>query len=534
MSRRLLNPKSFQICSGRASLSPGIRQSITNRVNRYSIPLSCKYEIRSQVTSQSRQYSTSMRGYVPWSRGRSTSSQTSIRHRRGYAHPLTPDPTETTTAHLNPVIRLKDEDTIQYGDPDKKPLVLDRHWLRDACQCNLCVNPDSGQKNFSTCDVPTRLPIKDIKTTDDGGLDVVWEIDFLSSGDHVSHYTAAQINATQPEYKLPGCTLWDAPRFEEGRLVIDYNDWMAGERGFLSAMHRLYTFGLIFVRNVPSSEESVISIASKIGNLQETFYGRTWDVRSKPNAENVAYTNEFLGLHQDLMYMKDPPRLQLLHCLENTCEGGESMFSDGSRAAHLMELGPHKHFNILCNRNIRYQYKKHGHHYQIARPVIENTRGQQLLVSWAPPFQASTQRMAKTRWGHDNYRRWLQAATMFRHLLEDKQWMYQYKMQPGECVIFDNLRVLHGRRQFDTASGSRWLKGAYIGDEVYRSKLVNLSKELLELGEGNTLPFLYQASLLNYSWKIWDHGETINRMKQLGASTGMRGYTEDGVTIWYS
>ncbi|KAI1469800.1 Clavaminate synthase-like protein [Daldinia caldariorum] len=527
MLRRLLNSKGFQIRSGGTSSSPGTCQAIANRVNERSISLSCKHQVGFQVTtSQSRQCSTAARGYIPSPRSRPSSCRTRIGLKRGFASQATP--------HENPWIKMKDESTIQFGDPDKIPLILDRHWLRDSCQCNLCVNPDSGQKNFSTCDVPTYLPIKEIHPTEEGGLDVVWEMDFLSSGDHVSHYTAAQVNSTQPEYALPGMTLWDTRRFEKDRLVIDYKDWMAGERGFLSGLHRLHTHGLIFIRNVPSSEESVISIATKFGNLQETFYGRTWDVRSKPRAENVAYTNEFLGLHQDLMYMKDPPRLQLLHCLENTCEGGESMFSDGSRAAHLMELGPRKQFEHLCNRNIKYQYKKNGHHYQQSRPVIEQSRGQ-LLVSWSPPFQASNQRIAKTRPGHENYRKWLQAATVFRHLLEDKQWMYQHRMEPGECVIFDNQRVLHGRRQFDTSSGSRWLKGAYIGDEVFRSKLVNLNKELLALGVGNELAFLYQASLINYTYKIWNQDETLNRMKQLGADTAMRGYTdENGFTIWYS
>ncbi|KAI0849095.1 Clavaminate synthase-like protein [Daldinia vernicosa] len=531
MSRRLLSSKSLQICSGASSLNLGLRQTFINKVNRNSIPLGRKHEIRSQSTTQTRGYSTTGRGSVPWLRVQSSPCQISIGHKRGLA-------SEAQKFFL--LVRPRDDDTLYIGNRNEKPLVLDRHWLRDSCQCSLCVNPDSGQKNFGTCDIPTELPIKTIKTTKEGGLRVVWEDDFLS-GNHVSEYTANQIDASEPEYVLPGITLWDKDLFERDRLTIDYNDWIAGEHGFFSGLHRLHTHGLIFIRNVPSSEESVISIANKIGNLQETFYGRTWDVRSKPNAENVAYTNAFLGLHQDLMYMQDPPRLQLLHCLENTCEGGESMFSDGFRASHLMDLGPPMLFEYLLNKKVRYQYKKNGHHYQLSRPVIARLSKFKHEIAWSPPFQSSYQRIAKTASGSQNYREWLEAATIFRTLLEDKHWMYQYKMQPGECVIFDNLRVLHGRRQFNSGSGSRWLKGAYIANDVYKSKLATSSKRLLELDVGNQLALLYQVSKFNIKYKIWDgtddemlNRRIINRMSQVGVEIGGRTYTEaNGATIEY-
>ena len=38
-------------------------------------------------------------------------------------------------------------------------------------------------------------------------------------------------------------------------------------------------------------------------------------------------------------------------------------------------------------------------------------------------------------------------------------------------MVFQNRRVLHARRGFDAESGDRWLKGAYVGGDAYRSKL---------------------------------------------------------------
>ncbi|EAQ90403.1 hypothetical protein CHGG_02338 [Chaetomium globosum CBS 148.51] len=98
----------------------------------------------------------------------------------------------------------------------------------------------------------------------------------------------------------------------------------------------------IFVTDVPADESAVERVASRIGPVQETFYGRTWDVRNKARAENVAYTDKFLCLHQDLMYHDPVPGLQLLHCLANTCEGGESLFSHAVRAAYELRITQRK------------------------------------------------------------------------------------------------------------------------------------------------------------------------------------------------
>ncbi|KAI1414514.1 Clavaminate synthase-like protein [Hypoxylon sp. FL1857] len=513
-SRSLLNsPKSHHLCFGLYSPSRGIgRASI-------AIPFVFHRGINSQ-SYHSRQFSAVERGSVPRFKEQSGPNQIASNNKRSFASQAGPGEVSEGNANISidfaggaeaaegaeePSIRLKGPTRISFinAKGEEEHLLLNHHWLRDACECNMCVDPDSGQKNFSSFDVPKYLVIKKISKTKDGGLEVVWENDFLSSGDHVSHYSPEAIKEPsdrQRKYSLPMRTLWDKATFERDRRTIDYEEWMAGGQGFLSGLHQLRTHGLLFLRNVPSSEESVISIANQIGNLQETFYGRTWDVRSKPNAENVAYTNSFLGLHQDLLYMNDPPRVQILHCLENTCEGGDSMFSDGLRASQIMKQVRHRLY-FLRKRLVRYHYKKNGHYYEKSRPLLD---WRDEIIFWSPPFQASRQPPLLDAENRKFYRNWLKVALKLRHLLEDEQWVYQYKMQPGECVLFDNLRVLHGRKKFDAATGSRWLKGAYVADDVLRSKCATLSQQLLELGQGNEAPLSEQAIRFNDEYKLWE------------------------------
>jgi len=97
-----------------------------------------------------------------------------------------------------------------------------------------------------------------------------------------------------------------------GLEFFDYTDYLENPQIFNKAIKALSSWGLIFLDNVPQDETAVERIAEAIGPLRNTFYGRTWDVKSKPQAENVAYTAHHLGLHMDLLYMKNPPGKQSL------------------------------------------------------------------------------------------------------------------------------------------------------------------------------------------------------------------------------
>ncbi|KAK8017322.1 TfdA family Taurine catabolism dioxygenase TauD [Apiospora rasikravindrae] len=385
------------------------------------------------------------------------------------------------------------------------PKVVDRHWLRDGCECSTCVDPHSGQKNFGTTDVPLNLPISSSRKTKDGALEIVWKNDFLTNGreNHTSTYSAERVHSFFSKPKkanFPPVVLWDKKTIQRDLLFVDYNDWMTNDETLGAGVRMLHSHGIFFIRNAPHSEESVISMSSRIGNLKETLYGRTWDVRSKPEAENVAYTSSFLGLHQDMLYLKDPPRLQLLHCLENSCEGGESLFSDASRAAFLMKIGPPELREALGKQKVAYHYKKGGHFYENNHPVIDESEH----VRWSPPFQAPLRNLNKNEEGSRHYRQWATAAVKFQQLLEQEEFLFQYKMKPGDCVVFDNLRVVHGRRAFDTSAGSRWLKGTYNAHDVFMGRLNTVCANRPVAPSWTMASLVGQAVRLNAMHKIWD------------------------------
>jgi gamma-butyrobetaine dioxygenase len=365
-------------------------------------------------------------------------------------------------------------------------------FLRDACSCPRCIDPSSKQKNFQTTDIPPSIRPVAAETQADGTVNIKWDNDLPGFGeDHVSSYpkTFFEINSSHSrilqEHFEPGQPkLWENSLITTRLQFVDYEDYMTKDAALYQVLQQLLDYGLLLVRGVPKSEKSVENIAERIGRLRDSFYGRTWDVKSVPQAKNVAYTAQYLGLHMDLLYMTNPPGFQFLHCLENTCEGGSSIFSDSFYAASKLSEAD---FNSLCHYQIPYHYRNANEHYHFRRPVIElknDPDGNSGIehINYSPPFQANHAFPGNEQ--KYEFNDFMLAFRRFVSKVEAEENLYEYRLQEGECVIFNNRRVLHGRRQFDTSTGERWFKGCYVDTDVFMSRY----RVLAELKANDQLP----------------------------------------------
>jgi gamma-butyrobetaine dioxygenase len=353
-------------------------------------------------------------------------------------------------------------------------------FLRDACTCAQCVDSSSKQKNFQTTDIPADITPSSIETLGNGDIQIKWAKDLPGFGhEHISNYPSQffRIHSSRSEilkdrFESGAPRTWGRNRISKKLQFVSYEDYMTTDEALYRALYQLHYLGLLVIRGVPTSETAVEDITRRIGTLRDTFYGRTWDVKSVPQAKNVAYTAQYLGLHMDLLYMANPPGFQFLHCLKNTCEGGSSLFSDSFHAANKLTLSS---FVKLANSRFAYHYRNAGEHYYHLHPVIEaqgdltDMRRRILNVNYSPPFQANHFSVAGDK-EQSQFASLLEASREFASLVESPENLYEYRLQEGECVIFNNRRVLHGRRQFDTSVGERWLKGAYIDTDVFMSR----------------------------------------------------------------
>ncbi|KAJ9245840.1 hypothetical protein DTO271D3_6086 [Paecilomyces variotii] len=410
-------------------------------------------------------------------RNQEKTSPRSFSFRRRPILKLEGDTPEGITLHQNNLrveLAGKEGQKIQRG--------IDYATLRDACSCERCVDPHSKQRSFRTSDIPLTITPRSLEW-DGEQLEIKWRNDITGYDEsHTSTYSAEFLrspasysvgNATASRHRV----FWERERMQRDQHWISFDDYVNDDAKFATAMRRLAQFGLIFVKDIPDSREMVERIATRMGPLRNSFYGLTWDVRTVPQAKNVAYTNQFLGFHMDLMYMKDPPGFQLLHCLKNSCDGGESLFSDAFAAASRLHKKNERAAQLLQQFRLNYEYVHQDQIYHNSWPVIETAKpyasgpSHYRHINYSPPFQGPFRPEGTTtdRWSKD-FREFRKALAAFTKELEDEQAIFELKLNPGECVIFENRRVVHARRSFNTTTGERWLAGAYVDEDAVLSR----------------------------------------------------------------
>lgn len=180
---------------------------------------------------------------------------------------------------------------------DGQPEKFDVIFLRDACSCPLCVDPSSRQKLFQTSDIPSDITATATVVDADGLMRIKWNQDIPGYPEHhVTELTPDFFRTysnlrsrVRSRYNDQRQVLWDRQIMKTEVQWLDYDEYISRDEVLFEALRDLSLYGMVFLRGVPDSEQSVEKIGARIGTLKDTFYGRTWDVRSVPRAKNIAY-----------------------------------------------------------------------------------------------------------------------------------------------------------------------------------------------------------------------------------------------------
>ena len=73
---------------------------------------------------------------------------------------------------------------------------------------------------------------------------------------------------------------------------------------------------------------------------------------------------------------------------------------------------------------------------------------------------------------------WYQAYRQFAQLLLHDELQLVFRLAPGDCVVMQNDRTLHGRTAFDPNQGRRHLQGCYIDRDAMESRRLVLRRTL--------------------------------------------------------
>ena len=313
--------------------------------------------------------------------------------------------------------------------------------------------------------MPDRLDTASVALSGDGGLRVEWRPE-----GHVSIYDPGWLR-TQRDAACGNLqrdtepTLWGA-ELSAAMPGADHAEVAGSGEHLLHWLRLLRDSGVAVLRGTPCARLSVLALARLIGPIRGTNFGAHFDVVSKPDPNSNAYTALGLPCHTDLPNWEQPPGYQLLHCLENGAEGGDSILVDGFRAAEtLLEREPAA-FRLLSRSPIDFRFQDRESDIRFRAPVIAlDEAGAVVEVRFnfavMDAVRAPAERMGAL----------CRALRRFAAVIRDPALECRYRLRPGELLAFDNRRVLHGRAAFDPATGSRHLQGCYVDRDQLLSRI---------------------------------------------------------------
>ena len=350
-------------------------------------------------------------------------------------------------------------------------------WLRDNCPCPDCAVPGSGQKLFGITDLPRpdELRIEHFdQNADDGSVTVV----FAPDG-HKSRYERAWLQEHRPGRTAPrddraedAKILWQAADLADAVPEASWDAFAHDPAERARCLEALLVKGFVLVHGVPVRDRAVLEVAEVFGFVRVTNYGELFEVRVEENPANLAFSSLPITPHTDNPYRDPVPTIQLLHCLTNAAEGGDSGLVDGFHAAARLRRERPEAFDVLTHTPVTFRYADGEADLAATNPLIGLD-----AIGRIKQIRFNNRSMRPVALPPDQIAAFYEAYRAFAELLYDESAQLNFRLEPGDCVIFDNTRTLHARTGF-TASGHRHLQGCYADLDSAASTLGVLRRDL--------------------------------------------------------
>ncbi|WP_282605362.1 gamma-butyrobetaine dioxygenase [Pelagibius sp. Alg239-R121] len=378
------------------------------------------------------------------------------------------------------VTRIEEARALSVTWTDGRTARFHAIWLRDNALDPQTRAANNGQRLITVLDYPEDTAIE-TASTDGQSLSVC----FSPEGKEAS-FPADWLAQQAYDCPVPPTRGWTGEAITRWNSVLsnsipstDFTAVRTDPRtlaGWLSAVRR---YGFAVMTGLRKESGALLEVAELFGYVRETNYGRWFEVRSEVNPVNLAYTGLGLQAHTDNPYRDPVPTLQLLACLENSADGGDSMVVDGFKAVETLQQETPDHFDLLARYAARFEYAgSDGIRLRSKRPMIDlgpdgELRGVRFNNRSAAPF---------TDIPYDDMPKYYAAYRHLAEIIERPESEISFKMAPGDLFIVDNTRVLHARKGFSGA-GSRWLQGCYADKDGLLSTLAALEETLPEAAE---------------------------------------------------
>ncbi|MER8797491.1 TauD/TfdA family dioxygenase [Mesorhizobium sp. M0522] len=394
----------------------------------------------------------------------------------------------TSTRHSNepPIRAIRDEGNRIALDLDGgKVARLSTRWLRLACECEICGDTASGKRWLTPADVPAGVRVVSIDVSAPNEVAVIWDDGHVSRYDSgfLANHTGGGWRAArfQPE-------LWSSDLGARlGRFGFD--TVVEDDEMLFGSLRALRDHGIAMLTGVPAEAEATMRIAGRYGPIRETSYGKVFDLLSKPDARVAGETARAQIPHTDEPFRYSPPGFIFFHAIKTGAgTGGTSLMVDGFHIAELMRTGTPRLFELLTRYGVTFHREHAGEVFFSAEAhvISLDAAGQVTGIRY------NDRCLAPQPASRDDIDELIEALAELTRLTCDPQNQFQHQLQPGEVLVFDNQRVMHGRSAFDPTLAIRHLRSCNIDRDGVHSAFRTLARRFAPK-EAETV--LYQGAI---------------------------------------
>ncbi|XP_018008277.1 gamma-butyrobetaine dioxygenase [Hyalella azteca] len=377
---------------------------------------------------------------------------------------LNPSVSETITVHPISAVDIdgtKIKLTLTNGETLRYPTV----WLRDNCQCSNCFNPLALGRSFLMQNLLSAPEADDARLSDAGDVEIRWkdghESVFKAEWLQRRAFTEQARQKYRSRFSLP------KKQWSHGHKVaeFDYPSLMEDDAALLRWLVVLETWGATLLKQTPSQPSAAYDLCERVAKVKYTHYGIYSSVVNHPQANNLAYTNQTLNLHNDMPQYQEIPGLIFLHMVkQHRGEGGDTIISDGLRAAEYMREHYPQQFETLVTTDVYFWDKGEGKDQMEMNQFYKINKGPTIQLNNSG--EVSTIRFNnQVRDSHldlpdDKVEDFYHALQIYFRLMYDNS--VSFKMQDGDMTVLDNVRCQHARQSFEGDLTARHLVTTFM------------------------------------------------------------------------
>ena len=355
-------------------------------------------------------------------------------------------------------------------------------WLRFNCACRQCGDLDSGVGTLLITDIPQDISTRKASLDEAGRVHIEWDYDAHQSLFDPKWLRTHCYSPSERERRRHRPLLWDASLNDE-LTDFDYRDVLKNETQCLGLFEEVRDRGFARVRAAPTSSAGLERLAQLFGQLQTSdLIGKIAEIQTSANKVLVTDTPLPIAKHTDVCYRHAPSGIQFFQGVKTSQGGGETILGDGFKIATVLRETEPEAFELLTKVPLQfYRYiENQAAYYSEGVAINVNYWGEIVGFRYAnrvtaAPLDLPSELMEPIH----------EALRKLVILMNDPGLEVRFLLHPGDIVVFDNQRVLHGRTAYDESMGERHLRRCEVTREEFHNRLRLLTIKLDRPGPRN-------------------------------------------------